>query len=94
MVPWHQMANMSSMYLHQMRGFKLELSRSKLSHEEVGIGGGHPCTHCCAVDLEVVLFPENVLFKISEINSAKSAVGGDWISLVLRASVHAAIPSS
>ena len=25
----------------------------KLSHKEVGIGGGHPCTHCCAVDLEV-----------------------------------------
>ena len=66
----------------------------KLSHKEVGIGGGHPSTHCCAVDLEVVLFPENVLFKISEINSAKSTVGGDWISLVLRASVHAAIPPS
>ena len=68
----------------------------KLSHKVVGIGEGHPCTHCCAVDLEVVLFPEKkaFLFKISEINSAKSAVGGDWVSLVLRASVHAAIPSS
>ena len=31
----------------------------KLSHKEVGIGGGHTCTYCCAVDLEVVLFPEN-----------------------------------
>ena len=37
----------------------LQKSSLQLGHEEVGIGGGHPSTHCCAVYLEVVLFPEN-----------------------------------
>ena len=39
----------------------------KLSHEEVGIGGGHPCTHCCAVDLEVVLFPKDQRILVQDL---------------------------
>ena len=68
----------------------------KLSHEEVGIGGGHLCTHCCAVDLEVVLFLENESILVQDLGDqlCQFTVGGDWVSLVLMASVHVAISSS
>ena len=37
----------------------VQKSSLQLGHEEVGIGGSNPSTHCCAVYLEVVLLPEN-----------------------------------
>ena len=50
----------------------------KLSHDEVGIGGGHPCSHCCAVDLEVVLFPENKRVLVQDLRDQLCQVHCWW----------------
>ena len=50
----------------------------KLRHKEVGIGGSHPCTHCCAVDLEVVLFPENESILVQDLRDQLYQVRCWW----------------
>ena len=66
----------------------LALLSFKLSHEEVGIGGGHPCTHCCAVDLQVELLPKNKSILVQ----GPLLVVTAQVFLVLRASVHEQSP--
>ena len=57
--PWLHRVNTSSIYLHQTSGFSEVLARSLSSKypmsEDVCIGGGHPCSHGWAVDLQIVL---------------------------------------
>ena len=50
----------------------------QLGHEEVGIGGCHPSTHCCAVYLEVVLLPENESVFVYDFGDQLCQVGCWW----------------
>ena len=50
----------------------------KLSHEEVGIGGGHSCAHCCAVDVEVVLFSKEECILVQDLGDQLCQVWCWW----------------
>ena len=47
-------------------------------HKEVGIRRGHPCAHCCVVDLQRVLVSKNEIF-LQDFGDQFSHVGSCWL---------------
>ena len=78
--PWQQMAKISDVSPPDegLDAGIVQTPTFKLSHEEVGIGGGHPCAHCCAVDLEVVLFPKDKRVLVQDLGDQLCQVSCWW----------------